>query len=136
HHRPPAAAGDGPHRRDDADAPARRARPRGAEHGTGDAPGRARKHRPRARIRLAPWFPMIRTKTHYIRTFRSGSRNAVWLGRTLGLDEGGDPVVQLVDPVEAAVAAGDDRDLGVWDVAGPGSGPGRGGEGGGRAGGK
>ncbi len=31
----------------------------------------------------------------------------------VGFDEGGDPVVQLVDPVEAAVAAGDDGDLAV-----------------------
>jgi len=36
-----------------------------------------------------------------------------------GLDEGGDPVVQLVDPVEAAVAAGDDGDLRVRPEASP-----------------
>src|SRR5208337_4016141 len=40
----------------------------------------------------------------------------------VGLDEGGDPVVQLVDPVEAAVAAGDDGDLRVRHEASPGAG--------------
>jgi nucleoside-diphosphate-sugar epimerase len=33
-----------------------------------------------------------------------------------GLDEGGDPVVQRVDTVEAAVAAGDDGDLRVREL--------------------
>jgi hypothetical protein len=37
------------------------------------------------------------------------------------LDEGGDPVVQLVDPVEAAVAAGHDGDLRVRHEAAPGA---------------
>jgi len=52
----------------------------------------------------------------------------------VGLDEGGDPVVQLVDPVEAAVAAGDDGDLRVRHVAAPGASLCRGDEGAARAG--
>ena len=40
------------------------------------------------------------------------------IGR-LGFDEGGDPVVQLIDPVEATMAAGDDSDLRVLHAACP-----------------
>jgi LacI family transcriptional regulator len=52
HHRAPAVAGDGPRRCHDADATARWARPRGAEHGTGNAPDRAREHRSGVRVRV------------------------------------------------------------------------------------
>src|SRR5208282_3309295 len=38
----------------------------------------------------------------------------------LAFDEGGDPIVQFIDPVEAAVAAGDDGDLRVRHEAPPG----------------
>src|ERR1700728_4353721 len=45
--------------------------------------------------------------------------NALLLG--LSLDEGGDPVVQLIDAVEAAVVAGDDGDFRVRHDASPGA---------------
>ena len=54
-----------------------------------------------------------------------GFRRPCWLSRLLagglGFDEGGDPVVQCVDPVEAAVAAGDDGDLRVRHEGSPGA---------------
>jgi hypothetical protein len=52
----------------------------------------------------------------------------------LSLDEGGDPVIELVDPVEAAVAAGHDGDLRVRHEASPGAGLRRGEQGAARAG--
>src|SRR6202044_3697637 len=90
-------------------------------------PGRARKHRPRARTRLGAGSWALRTSHRWSRELENS------LASGLGLDEGGDPVVQLVGPVEAAVAAGDDRDLGVWHVAGPSLGLGPGDVGAGRA---
>jgi hypothetical protein len=57
-----------------------------------------------------------------------------WAVGGVGLDEGDDPVVQLVDPVEAAVAAGDDGDFRVRDEASAGAGLCRGDEGAARAG--
>src|ERR1700684_2407334 len=56
-----------------------------------------------------------------------------WAGG-LGFDEGGQPVVQRVDPVEAAVGAADDGDLRARQVAGPVTGLLRGDEGAARAG--
>jgi len=50
------------------------------------------------------------------------------------LDKGGDPVIKLVDPVEAAVAARHDGDLRVRHEASPGAGLRRGEQGAARAG--